>query len=179
MKIDKDFENYIRTNYPLQTWLNNDILRKKSVEVVNFTSKIKEFAKVLHKGMELYDGVWLAAPQIWENIRMIAVCQLNEKEDRIISSKVLINPEILEKSSKTFIQEEWCLSLPWMKWDVKRYQRIKLKYQDVDWRTHKISLDWTNAGIVQHELDHLDGILFWDKVIHKDKWLDLRKFIKL
>lgn len=179
MYISNDFEKYINTNHPIQTWLHNKVLRQKSVKVEKITDKIKEFADVLYASMQLYDGIWLASPQIGENIRMVAVCQLNKKEDKIISSQVLINPEIIEKSSKTFIQEEWCLSLPWMEWDVKRFYKIKVKYQDVNWKTYEMNLTWTNASIVQHEIDHLDGILFWDKVIHKDKWLDLKNFIKL
>lgn len=179
MKVEKRFEKYIRINYPIQTGLNNEILRKKSIEVKEITDKIKEFAEILHAWMIIYDWVWLAAPQIWKNIRMIAVSKLNKKEDTIISSQVLINPEIIEKSDKMVIEEEGCLSLPWMEWKVKRHYKIKVKYLDVDWKRHEMNLTWLNAGIVQHEIDHLDGILFWDKVLHKDKWINLKKFINL
>ena len=178
MKIEKDFEKYIRANYPVQTWLYNKILRKKSVKVEKITNDIKEFEQILHTGMQIYDWVGLAAPQIGQNIRMIAICQLNKKGDTIISSKVLINPKIIETSSKTFVQEEWCLSLPWMEWKVKRYHKIKVKYQDIEGKKHEMNLSWINAGIVQHEINHLDGILFWDKVLDKDKWFDIKKFIK-
>ncbi len=179
MNISKDFEKYIKNNYPLQTWLKNTILRTRSIEVDNITDDIKDFAEVLYAWMQLYDWVWLAAPQIGENIRMIAVCQLNKKEDKIVDSKVLINPEIIEKSNKKFIQEEWCLSIPWMEWDVERYEKVKVKYINLEWKECEMILRWTNAGIVQHELDHLDWILFWDKVINKNKWLNIKQFIKL
>jgi len=178
VKIKKEFEKYIRIHYPVQTWLYNEILRKKSVNVEEFTDKIKEFEQILHTGMQLYDWVGLAAPQIGENIRMVAVCQLNKKQDTIISSKVLINPKIVEKSVKTSIEDEWCLSLPWMEWKVKRHHKVKVKYQDIEGKKHEMNLTWLNAGIVQHEIDHLDGILFWDKVLNKDKWFDIKKFIK-
>lgn len=179
LKIQKNFENYIKANYPVQTWLHNEILRKKSIEVTKITDEIKEFADILHTGMQLYDGVGLAAPQIGRNIRMVAVCKLNKKEDTIISSQVLINPVIVEKSTKTITWEEWCLSLPWMEWKVKRHYKVKVKYQDIDGKKHEMNLTWINAGIVQHETDHLDGILFWDKVLAKDKWFDIKKFINL
>ena len=177
MRIEKEFEKYIRANYPIQTWLNNPILRKKSVNIEKITDEIKEFSEILHVAMQLYDWVWLAAPQIWKNIRMVAVCQLNKKQDKVISSQVLINPEIVEKSQKTFIEDEWCLSLPWLEWKVKRHHKVKVKYQDIYGKTQFLTLTWLNAWIVQHEIDHLDGILFWDKVIDKEKWINIKSFI--
>lgn len=179
MKITKEFKNYIKTNYPLQTGLYNKILRKKSIPIEKITDEIKHFVDILNTSMQIYDGIWLAAPQIGKNIRVIAVCQLNKKQDTIISSQVMINPEITEKSSKTFIENEWCLSLPWMEWKVERYYKIKVKYENIDWKQYNIYFTWLNAWIIQHEIDHLDGILFWDKVIEKDKKIDFKKFIKL
>jgi len=174
----KDIEKILKKKYPIQTGLNNPILRKKSEDVSHITDEIKEFAEILHRWMELYDGIWLAAPQIWINKRMVAVCQLNKKEDKIISSSVLINPKIIEKSSKTFIQEEGCLSLPGMEWDVKRHFKVKIEYLDIKGKKHEMNLTWLNAAILQHEIDHLDWILFWDKVIEK-KSPNFKKLLNL
>lgn len=174
----KELEKYIRTNYPIQTWMNNDILRKRSKEVEEITDDIKEFADILHAGMELYDGIWLAAPQIGVNIRMIAVCKLNNKWNKVISSWVFINPEIIEKSKQCFVEKEWCLSLPWLEWKVKRHMNIRVKYLDINWKEHQKNFKWINASIRQHEIDHLDGVLFWDKTIWENKSIDVKKLIK-
>lgn len=176
--MSKELEKYIKKNYPIQTWMNNKILRTKSEPVKEITQEIREFADILYAWMELYDGVWLAAPQIGVNLRMIAICQLNKKEDKIISSWVLINPEIIEKSEQTMIEKEWCLSLPWLEWSVKRFKKIKVKYLDLDWKKHEMNLHGINAGIIQHEMDHLDGVLFWDKVLEKDRAVDFGKLLQ-
>lgn len=173
-----NLENYIKQNYPIQTWINNPILRKKSEKVVDFNGELKEFAQILFEWMQIYDGIWLAAPQIWVNKRIIAVCQLDKKLKNIVFSDVLVNPEIVEKSKKTETNEEWCLSLPWIEAEVERPYRVKVKYQDTEWKEHFITATWYNAAILQHEIDHLDGILFLDKAEQK-KELNLNKLLKL
>ena len=171
-------EEFIKQNYPVQTGLNNPILRTKSKWIEEINEEILSFGKILFKAMELYDGIWLAAPQIWVNKRIIAICQLNKKEDKVIFSEVLINPEIVEKSEKMFIQEEGCLSLPGMEWDVQRHFKVKVIYTGLDGKKHQINATWLNAAILQHEIDHLDWILFWDKVIDK-KAPNFKKLLNL
>jgi len=166
-KMKKEIEQYIKQNYPIQTGFNNPILRAKSKPVKEITNEIKEFWQILMYAMELYDGIGLAAPQIWENIRMIVVCQLDKKGQSIISTNILLNPEIIEKSDKIILQEEACLSLPGMEWKVPRHFKVKVKYLWLDWKKHEINAKWLNATILQHEIDHLDWILFWDKVVDK------------
>ena len=179
--MNKEFQNYIKQNYPIQTWLNNPILRTKSKEV-NLeeikSDKIQDFAQILFAWMEMYDGIWLAAPQIWENIRMIAVCQLDKKEKDITWAEVLINPKIIEKSWE-YISEEGCLSLPWLEGKVKRYKKVKVEYYDINWEKHSIKAENLNAAILQHEIDHLNWILFWDKVINKWPHINFNKMINL
>ncbi len=171
-------EEFIKQNYPVQTGLNNPILRTKSKWIEEINEEILSFGKILFKAMELYDGIWLAAPQIWVNKRIIAICQLNKKEDKVIFSEVLINPEIVEKSEKMFIQEEGCLSLPGMEWDVQRHFKVKVIYTGLDGKKHQINATWLNAAILQHEIDHLDWILFWDKVVDK-KAPNFKKLLNL
>ena len=173
-----DIEKRLKENYPIQIWLNNPILRTKSTQIDNFTDDIKQFVKILHKWMEIYDWVWLAAPQIWVNKRIISISQLNKKEDRIIFSDVLINPQIIEKSTKVFLSNEGCLSLPGMEGEVSRHFKIKVKYLDINWKKHELNAIWLNAAIIQHEIDHLDWILFRDKVVSK-KWADFKKLLNL
>ena len=175
----KQLKEYILQNYPIQTGLNNPILRKKSVPVdINKIQKLQDFAHILFEAMQIYDGIWLAAPQIWKNIRMIAVCQLDKSEKNVIWADVLINPKIIEKKWE-YIGKEACLSLPWLEWEVKRYKKVKVEYYDVLWQKKVIDAENLNAVILQHEIDHLDGILFWDKVINKWEPNFLKNYINL
>jgi peptide deformylase len=77
---------------------------------------------------------------------------------------MMLNPEILEHSETTDKEEEGCLSVPWAKWKVERYLWIKLKYQDNKWKEKILRLNWLSARIVQHEIDHIDWVLFVDKL---------------
>lgn len=119
--------------------------------------------------MREYDGVWLAAPQIGKNIRMVATTQWKESKkegspDKFLWEKIMINPEIIEKSKDTICTEEGCLSLPGITGDVRRYKQITLKYSDLKGKKHKKVFKNFDAIVIQHEIDHLDGILFIDKI---------------
>lgn len=111
--------------------------------------------------------VWLAAPQVWYNKRLIVVSLLKDWEDENFSTIMMMNPEIIEKSHTTEIDFEWCLSVPWKKWDVERYTSLKLSYIDENKKQKTLLLYWVSARIIQHEIDHLDGILFIDKILKK------------
>jgi|BioPla2DNA2_1021312.scaffolds.fasta_scaffold14265_3 peptide deformylase len=153
--------------YPIQTWLDNKILRKKSKTIDSIDQDILEFAEILMELMYEYDWVWLAAPQIWRNVRMIAITYWKEtkKGHERIDEDIMINPEIIEKSNEMLVSEEACLSVPDVIWKVKRHQNIVVEYLDIFGRKKKKKLRNYNACIVQHEIDHLDAILFVDKLI--------------
>lgn len=161
----------IKVFFPLETWDNNKILRKKSDKVDIFDDEIKEFAEILLDLMYAYDWVGLAAPQVWKNIRAIATTQRKEikkwrKTDKqIIWETTMINPEILEHSEEKRKWEEACLSVPWLCGDVERWTWIVVKYQDKKWKNHVQKYTWFSAVVIQHEIDHLDWILFTDKVV--------------
>ena len=163
--------NQIKVFYPLQTWENNKILRKKSDRVDIFDDEIKDFAEILLDLMYAYDGVWLAAPQVGKNIRVIATTQWKEMkkwrktDKKIIWETAMINPEILEHSEEIKKWEEACLSVPGLCWDVERWTWIVVKYQDKKWKTHVQKYTWFSAVVIQHEMDHLDWVLFTDKVV--------------
>jgi peptide deformylase len=114
-----------------------------------------------------YDGVWLASPQIWKNIRMIATTtrKTGKRWQELASDEVMINPIITEASSEMATSEEACLSLPNMIWDVKRHKNITVEYKNTEWFKKKKKLKNYNAFIIQHEIDHLNWILFIDRVI--------------
>jgi len=168
----------IKAFYPLQTWENNQILRKKSKIVDIFDGEIQEFAEILLDLMYAYDWVGLAAPQVGRNIRVIATTQRkeehkwNKNKRHIIGETTMINPEILEHSEEMKKWEEACLSVPWLCGDVERWARIVVKYQDKKWKSHIQKYTWFSAVVIQHEMDHLEWILFTDKIIGKIKKID-------
>lgn len=171
-------QNNLKIFYPLKTGKDNKILRTVCEEVEKITPEIKEFGKILLDLMREYDGVGLAAPQIWENIRMIATTQRkkfpNEKnpDKDFLWETLLINPEIINTSKEMQTSEEACLSLPWDRGFVQRHQRVEVKYQDLKGKTHQQKYSGFNACIIQHEIDHLNWVLFIDKLIKEEKnWL--------
>lgn len=153
--------------YPLLTGENNPILRAKSAPVSKITKETKEFAKSLLELMYEYEGAGLAAPQIGQNTRMIAVSFWKDDGKRLkrVGDTVMINPEIISKSDKMIVSEEACLSLPRRSGDVLRHQSVKIARTDVDGKKHTEKFSDYNATIMQHEIDHLDGVLYIDKLI--------------
>ena len=168
----------IKAFFPLQTWENNKILRKKCEKVDIFDEEITDFCDILIELMYAYDWVGLAAPQVGKNIRVIATTQWkeerkwNKKKRHIISETAMVNPEILEHSEEMKKWEEACLSVPGLCWDVERWTRIVVKYQDRKWKEHIQKYNWFSAIVIQHEMDHLEWILFTDKVIGKIRKID-------
>jgi peptide deformylase len=151
----------------IETWKNNEILRAISEEIKK--SELKEYIKLWEEMIKYIKNpknwwIWLAAPQIWYNKRLIVVSLLKDREDESFKTVMMINPKIVDHSDKKVLDTEWCLSVPWEKWKVKRYNEIKLKYIDDKWKENKIILEWLRARIVQHEIDHLDWILFTDRL---------------
>ena len=148
----------------IQTGLNNPILRAKSSEVEKLTPEVKRLIRDMYDTIHL-DGIGLAAPQVGENLRVILVT-LNpgtKKEDTI----TLINPVITFFSPKVEIAEEGCLSLPNYFGNVCRSLEVIVQFKDGEWKTQVIRLKSLTARIVQHEVDHIDAILFADKVVGK------------
>lgn len=151
----------------IETGIDNHILRTISESVRQ--DEIKKYHKLTKEMLKHIKDpengwVWLAAPQVWVNKRIIVVSLLKDREDENFSTVLMINPEILEYSDDTEVDQEGCLSLPKEKGLVKRWHEIKLMYLDEKGNVKKIVLKWLSARIVQHEIDHLNGILFMDKV---------------
>ena len=110
-------------------------------------------------------GIGLAAPQIGLSIRLFLVDtqQGSEEEDKDQGiKKVFINAEILEEGGEDVSYEEGCLSIPGIKGDVYRPEQVKIKYLDESFKEHIEIYEGLNARVIQHEYDHIDGILFTD-----------------
>ncbi|MCG2701272.1 peptide deformylase [Candidatus Parcubacteria bacterium] len=137
----------------------NPILRKKSTQIRRDEIKTKEFQRLcsdMAKTMEEKDGAGLAAPQIEKNIRLVVVRTEN-------SAVCMINPKIIKKSWAKECGEEGCLSVPDVFGKVKRHKKIICKYLDKKGKEIKIEAEGLMARVIQHEIDHLDGVLFIDK----------------
>ena len=135
---------------------NNQTLRQKSLPVRRINADVRSLIEQMRKVIKQNNGVGLAAIQIGEPTRII-VCEIDDK------FYTFINPEIIKSFSETSVTEEGCLSLPNMYGEVERPKKISLKAINFDGKKIKIKAFGLLARVVQHEIDHLDGILFIDK----------------
>ncbi|MDD4151342.1 MAG: peptide deformylase [Candidatus Gracilibacteria bacterium] len=151
----------------IETGEKNTILRSISEKIKK--DEIKKYVAV-GKDMIKYiknpdnGGVGLARPQIGINKRLIVVSLLRNREDENFQTIMMINPEILEFGNETNLENEGCLSVPGKKGQVERCTIIKLSFLDEKGNEKIIILKGVGARIVQHEIDHLNGILFTDKI---------------
>ncbi len=135
------------------------ILRKKSEKIDKkelSSTKLQELCLDMTKTMKEKDGLGLAAPQVGQNIRLIVI---NTQDGPIC----LINPKITKRSWAKEKGEEGCLSVPGMFGEVKRHKKIDCLYFGAKGKQTKMQANGLLARVVQHEIDHLDGILFIDK----------------
>lgn len=126
----------------------------------------------------MYDapGIGLAAPQVGVLQRFFVIDVAGEDERRPMA---LINPEITELSATRSVYEEGCLSLPKQFGDVERAEEVVLRYQDRDGETRTLEADGMLARCIQHEVDHLDGILFVDHLSALKRRMILRRMAKV
>ncbi|MCK8783058.1 peptide deformylase [Roseomonas sp. NAR14] len=120
-------------------------------------------------------GIGLAAPQVGVGLRL-AVIDLQPEERR--EPMVLVNPEIVAASEELATREEGCLSLPGQYADIVRPARVKVRYRDLEGARREIEADGLLSACVQHELDHLDGVLFVDHLSALKRNMILRKLAK-
>ncbi len=151
----------------VEKWIDNKILRNKSIvlkdnEIKNYLKLAREMKKFIKDPDNGW--IWLAAPQVGYNIRLVIVSLLKDWEDENYKTVIMFNPEIIEFSEEMECAEEWCLSVPNKKWDVNRAKEIKLVYKDEKWALKSLVLEWLRARVVQHEIDHLNWVLFVDRL---------------
>lgn len=157
--------------YPIVAY-GDPVLRKVAVDI-DKSFDVKKLAEDMFETMYNAKGVGLAAPQIGLNIRMFVVDgrPFNEGEDLeerdkdpslVDFKKVFINAEILEEDGDDWGFEEGCLSIPDIREDVYRPEFVTIRYFDEDWVEHTEEYEGLAARIIQHEYDHIDGILFTD-----------------
>lgn len=149
--------------YDIYTGTDNPTLRKKSAPVTSINKSIKKLVKDMEETLiAAGNAVGLAAPQVGVHLRVMLITLF--KGSNYENGKVLpmINPKIIKHSVETVVMEEGCLSIPGYYREVERPASVVVEFQDVRGKLHTLSLSGMNAREVQHELDHLEGILFTD-----------------
>ena len=143
-------------------------LRKKNLPVTTFDESLGTAAREMFEAMYATSGVGLAAPQVGLNIRLL-VYNPSGKAEHAEEEVVLCNPKIVSKSKDTESGEEGCLSFPEVNGQVIRPLNVKIEAQNLQGDTFELELEDWDARIFQHELDHLDGILFIDRMTPASK----------
>ena len=160
-------------------YFGHHILKEKAKPVDSFNAEIKELAEEMFHIMKKSNGIGLAGPQINEKKRIITI-DLTGTEDE--AKLTIINPEIIHVSDDLVPYEEGCLSIPGIFENVMRPSHIKVKGYDINGKEVKYDVSNVLARVFQHEIDHLNGILFIDRIedyIKKEYTKELKKIKKL
>lgn len=150
------------------------VLKKKAKDIDKDYPKLEELINNMWDTMYNAYGVGLAAPQVGLPIRMFMIDpapfaedeELEEAEKKILMDlrKVFINPQIIEETGEEWAFSEGCLSIPEVREDVFRQPDITIEYHDENWEKHTETYSGLAARVIQHEYDHIEGVLFTDKL---------------
>jgi peptide deformylase len=140
------------------------------------TDELRELAANMAETMYDEPGIGLAATQVGVDKRLI-VMDLGWGEEGEHDPRILLNPEIVEHEGRTTSEEEGCLSVPDFKSDVQRYDRVVVRARTLDWEEVEFAASELESFCFQHEIDHLDGILFIDRIskLKRDLYVRRRK----
>ena len=150
------------------------VLKKRASEISKETPKLKETIANMYESMYGAHGVGLAAPQVGLSIRLFLVdtspfaedegYSLEEQKQLKSFKRTFINAKIIEEFGEEWSFNEGCLSIPNVREEVLRRSEIRIEYQDENFKKHIESFDGLIARVIQHEYDHIEGVLFTDKV---------------
>ncbi len=159
--------------YPIHVY-GTSVLRKKAKEITKDYPGLEKLIEDMYETMKFSEGVGLAAPQIGLPIRLFVVDATGsgkeeegfDEDDEDLSDfrKVFINPKIINYSGVPWTFNEGCLSIPNLREDVDRPEKIHIRYFDELFNPHEEDFDGVRSRIIQHEYDHLEGIMFVDKI---------------
>ena len=153
--------------------LGNETLRKKAEEVVNFDGELAALIDQMDETMALGKGIGLAAPQIGIEKR-IFLCRPEQSK-----LWVFINPQIVLTSEQIVSYEEGCLSIPGVYADVIRPEKITIQAYGIDGKPFTIEADDILSRVIQHENDHLDGVLFIDRLSERKRDKVVQQYEKI
>lgn len=152
--------------------IGDEVLREKCKSVTEFDSALRMLLDAMYETLEDADGVGLAAPQVGVDKRFFIVSLPDG------TKKEFINPEITGYSVETNPYEEGCLSVPGVYHDVVRPSKVVVKAQDADGVEFTLKASGLMARVIQHEYDHLDGVLFVDRLSEDEKKKVIRTYEK-
>lgn len=158
------------------------VLKKVGETIDKDYPELEKLIADMWETMENADGVGLAAPQIGRAIRLFLVDSteaLKESKTEEGIRQVFINAQILEEGGEPWSYEEGCLSIPDLRGDVSRNAQIKIRYQDENFEEHTKIFDGVNARVIQHEYDHIEGVLFTEKLKPLKRKMIKRKLEKI
>jgi peptide deformylase len=159
------------------------VLKKKAEPITKDYQNLKELITNMFETMYKSSGVGLAAPQIGLSIRLFIVDGSPFDDDEEVKNfkQIFINPTITHQEGEKWAFNEGCLSIPGIREDVNRHPTLKITYLDENFELHENTFRGVSARIIQHEYDHLEGILFTDylnalkKRLLKNKFMDISK----
>lgn len=162
------------------------ILRKKCVDITPEYPELETLLANMWETMYEASGIGLAAPQINKGIRLFLIDTTpfvddEEETEEVIVKQAFINARIIEETGEEWVFNEGCLSIPDVREDVSRKSTVTIEYMDENFKKHTTTFDGLTARVIQHEYDHIDGILFTDKIsalrkrMIKGKLIDISK----
>ena len=148
------------------TMIGDNILRKKINKIKAIDNEIKDFIDNMFETMSNAGGIGLAASQVGadRSIFIVDISKLEEEEEKEFDPLVFINPKIVKYSEEQVVFEEGCLSIPDIRAEVERPESITIEYLDAEFKKQTMDADNLLARVIQHEYDHLFGVLFTDLV---------------
>ena len=167
--------------YPITAY-GDPVLKEEAQDVPQDYPDLKELVDDMFTTMYHAHGVGLAAPQISKSIRLFVIDSepMMDDEDKGKGvKKAFINPEIVAEDGEEWGFEEGCLSIPGVREVVYRPERIVIRYFDEEWNEHEDAYDGMTARVIQHEYDHIEGILFTDHLNGLKKRLIKSKLAKI
>ena len=155
-------------------------LRLVSKPVEKVTAEIRRLADDMLETMYDAPGIGLAAIQVAQPLRLITMDLAKKDEDGETKPRprVFINPEILSSSEELSVYEEGCLSIPEYYEEVERPARVRARYLDIDGKPHEVEAEGILATCLQHEIDHLNGVLFIDHISRLKRDMIVKKLNK-
>jgi peptide deformylase len=157
--------------------LPDPLLRQVSKPVERFDADLRKFSTDMLDTMYDAPGIGLAAIQVGEPLRMLVIDLAKEDEPK--APQIFINPQVLSSSDERNVYEEGCLSIPDYYAEVERPAEVRVSYLDLDGKQQEVVADGLLAICLQHEIDHLNGVLFIDHISRLKREMVVKKFKKL
>jgi peptide deformylase len=155
------------------------VLKAVAVPIYKIDDSTRAFVENMFTTMYAARGVGLAAPQVNVSQRVIVVDPIRDSDGTPPQPMALINPEIIWRSEELDVFEEGCLSLPEFYVDIERPASVRVKYTDIQNQDHEMLADGFLAKVLQHEIDHLNGVLLLDYISKLKRDMQIKRLIKM